>query len=58
MLLHLFITEDIVINKGVLARSEIPWFLCWVVWLVLQSLELIVKVNDIECLLIPEYSIL
>ena len=58
MLLHTLITHDVIVRVRVLPRSEVPRFLLGEVRLVLETLQLVIKVDYIEGLLVPQGSIL
>lgn len=58
MLGHGQVAQNIVVHLGVFARPEVPRFVFGVVGLVLKTLQLVVEVDDIECLLVPQSSVL
>jgi hypothetical protein len=52
VLLHADIADDVVVSVCILARPEIPWFLLGVVWPALQTFQFVLKVENVEGLLI------
>ena len=50
VLLHVYITEDVVVHHSVFAGSEVPRLLLGVIRTILESLELIVEVQDVVSL--------
>ena len=58
MVLHVDIRDDVVVNQGVLARSEIPRLFLWVVVAAFQPFQFVVEVNHVVGLLITKGSVL
>ena len=58
MLSQIDVTDDVVVGLGVLARSEVPGLFLGVIWPVLETQHLVLKVDDIVGLLVSEGSIL
>ena len=54
MLLHIDVRNNVIILKGVLAWSEVPWLFLGVVIPALKSFQFIIKVDHIVSLLIPQ----
>lgn len=52
------VAYDVVVDQTVSFGSEVPWFLLGVVWPVFQTLQLILKVDHVECLLVAQCIIL
>lgn len=52
------IADNVVVDNRVLARTEIPRLLLGIVWSILESLELILKVEDVVSLFVTKSSIL
>jgi len=52
------VADDVVVHHRVLARAEVPRFLLRVVRAVLQSLQLVVEVEDVVSLLVTQRFIL
>ena len=57
MFFQTVIADDIVINKRISLRSEVPWFLLWVVSSVFQTCQFILEIENVICLLVSEGSI-
>lgn len=51
VLLHVDVADDVVIDDGVFALAEIPRLLLGVVWTVLQAFQLVLKIQNVVCLL-------
>ena len=58
VLLHINVRDDVIITICVFTRSKVPWFVFGIIISLLEPLELIIKVYNIICLLIPQSSIL
>jgi len=58
MICHSLVTENIPIHFGVLSRSEVPGLLLGVVRPVFQTLQIVLKVENIVGLFVPERAIL
>lgn len=58
MVLERVVGDDVVINERVPLWPEVPWLLLWIVGSVFQSLQFVLKVQYIICLLISQCSIL
>ena len=58
VLLHVDIADDVVVDHGVLTGAEVPWLLLGVVRTVLKALQLVVEVQNVVSLLVPESTIL
>ena len=58
MLLHINVTDDVVVDLSVLSRAEVPGFLLGEVWSLLQPLHLVLEINNVEGLFISQSSIL
>ena len=58
VLLHGHVTQDIVVNVGVFAWTEVPGLLFGVVWAFFKSLEFVFKVNYVEGLFVTQSTIL
>ena len=54
MLLHIYVRNDVMVLEGVLARPEVPRFLLGVVIPLLQSFQLVVEVDHVVGLLVPQ----
>lgn len=54
MLLHVDVGNDVVVLMGVFAWPEIPGFFFWIIFPVFKSLKLVVKVDHVVSLLVPE----
>ena len=52
MLNHWYIAENVIVYIGIFAWPKVPLFLFRIIRSALQSFQLIVEVNDIECLLV------
>ena len=57
MVLLVDIADDIVVDDRVLARSEVPGLLLRVVRPVLETLQLVLEVEHVVCLLVAEGSV-
>jgi len=57
VLIHSDITDNVEVLFSVLARSKVPRLVLWIIFVCLQSLKLIFKVNNIVCLFISQSSI-
>ena len=58
MLLHIDVAQDVVVDFGVFTRFKVPWFLPWIIRIVFQSLQFVVKVHNIKGLFISECTVL
>ena len=58
MLLKRNVADDVVVNKRVSFRPEVPWLLFWVVRSVFETCELVFEVYHVECLFISQCIIL
>ena len=58
VLSHWDVTQDVVVDVRVLARSEVPGLVFRIVGVAFQALQLVVEVHDVEGLLVPEGSVL
>ena len=54
MLALVDIANDVVVDLRVLAGPEVPRLLLGVVWAILQALQLVVEVEDVVSLLVPQ----
>lgn len=57
MFLHVFVRNNIVVLKSVLAWAEVPWLLLGVVVTTLQSLQFVIKVDHVVGLFVSQSSI-
>ena len=58
MLLHVNVADDVVVDQSVLSRAEVPGLFLWIVGTVLEALQLVIEVENVVCLLVPESTIL
>ena len=58
VVLHVVVTDDVIVDNRVLAGSKVPGLLLGIVWAVFQSLQLVVEVKDIVSLLITQGFVL
>ena len=58
MLLHVNVADDVVVDQGVLSWAEVPGLFLWIVRTVLEALQLVIEVENVVCLLVPESTIL
>ena len=55
---HIDITNDIVVDDGVFARTEVPRLLLRVVCTAFEALQLVIKVEDVVGLLVAKLTVL
>lgn len=58
MIFHIDVADDVVVHDGVLAGTEVPRLLLWIVSAFLETLELVIEVEDVVRLLIAKCSVL
>ena len=58
MLLHVNVADDVVVDQSVLSWAEVPGLFLWIVGTVLEALQLVIEVEDVVRLLVPESTIL
>ena len=58
MLLHVNVADDVVVDQSVLSRAEVPGLFLWIVGTVLEALQLVIEVENVVRLLVPESTIL
>ena len=51
------VADDVVVNKRVPLRPEIPWLLLWIVWSVFEPAQLVFEIEHVESLLVPQRPI-
>ena len=58
MVLHVDVADDVVVSESVLSGSEVPWLLLGVVWSILKTSQLVLKVQNVISLLVTERAVL
>ena len=58
MLLHVNVADDVVVDQSVLSWTEVPGLFLWIVGTVLEALQLVIEVQNVVRLLVPESTIL
>ena len=58
MLSQIDVTDDVVVSLSVLSGSEIPWLFLGVIWPILETQHLVLKVDDVVGLFISQGFIL
>ena len=58
VLFHVNIAYDVVVDHSVFPGAEVPWLFLGVVRTVLKALQLVVEVQNVVSLLVPESTIL
>ena len=58
MLLHVNVADDVVVDQSVLSWAEVPGLFLWIVRTVLEALQLVIEVENVVRLLVPESTIL
>ena len=58
MVLHIDVTDDVIVSKSVFAWAEEPRLLLRIVWSVLQSSQFVLKVQNVVCLLVSQCIVL
>ena len=56
--LQRIVGDDVVINKWVFVRTEVPWLFLWIVRSILKPSEFVFEIQHVVCLLITEGSVL
>ena len=55
---QVLVTQNVIVDVRVLARSEVPGFVFGVVFTAFKTLEFVLKVKDVVGLLISQRSVL
>ena len=58
MLSQINVADDVIVTLGVFARTEVPRLLLWIIISLFKSLHFVLKVYNVEGLLISEGSVL